>query len=87
LTSRCSYASAVGYPRRPLRTSRTVVLLTEAAARFVDTLRDASTNPVVVARLPAAQHAFDLFASHRFNRVIDAIDVFRPVGRAHDGRV
>ena len=35
-------------------------------ARFVERLRPASSNPVVYAELPGAQHTFDLFHSLRF---------------------
>jgi hypothetical protein len=38
------------------------------------TLRNVSTNPVVYAELPGAQHAFDLFGSLRFEMVVDAIE-------------
>ena len=38
----------------------------EDARRFVERLRRISSNPVVYAELPGAQHAFDLFHSIRF---------------------
>jgi len=46
------------------------------ARRFADALRDASEGPVVYAELPGAQHAFDLFHSLRFDRVVDAVEAF-----------
>jgi hypothetical protein len=55
-----------------------------------------SSNPVVYAELPGAQHSFDLFHSVRFENVIGAIESFaawvrsqpRPVSDApgRDGR-
>ena len=48
----------------------------ELARHFADTLRSVSTNPVVYAELPGAQHAFDLFHSLRFEMVVDAIEAF-----------
>ena len=48
----------------------------ELARHFADTLRSVSTNPVVYAELPGAQHAFDLFHSLRFEMVVDAVDAF-----------
>jgi acetyl esterase/lipase len=38
--------------------------------------RHASTNPVVYAELPGAQHSFDLLASIRFEAIIDGIKAF-----------
>jgi acetyl esterase/lipase len=52
------------------------LVLVEDARRFVDGLRSASGNPVVYAELPKAQHAFDLFHSIRFEKVVDAIEAF-----------
>jgi acetyl esterase/lipase len=46
------------------------------ARRFVQRLRSSSSNPVVYAELPGAQHAFDLFHSIRFETVVDAIEAF-----------
>jgi hypothetical protein len=46
-------------------------------------LRKTSSNPIVYAELPGAQHAFDFFYSIRFDAVIDGIEVFvtRVLGR------
>ncbi|WP_020548076.1 alpha/beta hydrolase [Embleya scabrispora] len=52
------------------------VVPVDAARRFADALREVSANPVVYAELPGAQHAFDLFRSFRFERVVDAIETF-----------
>ena len=46
------------------------------ARRFVEALRATSSNPVVYAELPGAQHGFDLFRSRRFDSVVDAIEAF-----------
>jgi acetyl esterase/lipase len=48
----------------------------ELARHLADTLRSVSTNPVVYAELPGAQHAFDLFHSLRFEMVVDAVEAF-----------
>ncbi|MET7301789.1 alpha/beta hydrolase [Embleya sp. NPDC005575] len=52
------------------------VVPVDIARRFADALREVSANPVVYAELPGAQHAFDLFHSFRFERVVDAIESF-----------
>jgi acetyl esterase/lipase len=65
----------------------------ETARHFADTLGGVSTNPVVYAELPGAQHAFDLFHSLRFEMVVDAIEAFaawvrsRQVRSDHDLRL
>ncbi|MFA1543375.1 alpha/beta hydrolase [Actinomadura monticuli] len=48
----------------------------QEARHFADVLRKASEAPVVYAELPGAQHAFDLFHSLRFDRVVDAVEAF-----------
>jgi acetyl esterase/lipase len=52
------------------------LVIIEDAQGFVEQLRATSTNPVVYAELPGAQHGFDLFRSRRFDTVIDAIEAF-----------
>jgi acetyl esterase/lipase len=52
------------------------LVLVEDARRFVERLGSSSSNPVVYAELPGAQHAFDLFHSIRFETVVDAIEAF-----------
>ena len=65
----------------------------EVARYFADTLGRVSTNPVVYAELPGAQHAFDLFGSLRFELVVDAVEAFtawvrsREVRSGHDLRL
>jgi hypothetical protein len=53
---------------------------------FADTLGRVSTNPVVYAELPGAQHAFDLFGSLRFELVVDAIEAFTAWARSREIR-
>ncbi|NEA29511.1 alpha/beta hydrolase fold domain-containing protein [Actinomadura bangladeshensis] len=48
----------------------------QEARRFAGALRGASDAPVVYAELPGGQHAFDLFHSLRFDRVVDAVESF-----------
>jgi acetyl esterase/lipase len=48
----------------------------EVARRFAGSLRDVSSNPVVYAELHGATHAFDLFHSIRFSRVVNAVEAF-----------
>jgi acetyl esterase/lipase len=55
---------------------RDTVVFVEGARRFVERLRRTSSNPVVYAELPGAQHSFDLFHSLRFESVVDAIEAF-----------
>ena len=59
------------------------------ARDFAAKLHDSSSNPVVYAELPDAQHSFDLFHSIRFETVVDGIEAFtawvrsrRPAGQA-----
>jgi acetyl esterase/lipase len=46
------------------------------ACDFAERLRSVSSNPVVYAELPGAQHGFDRFHSIRFEAVIDGIEAF-----------
>ena len=65
----------------------------EVARYFAGTLGGVSTDPVVYAELPGAQHAFDLFGSLRFEMVVDAIEAFaawvrsREIRSGHDLRL
>lgn len=54
----------------------------EQARSMVDLLRKESSNPVVYAELPGAQHAFDLFGSSRTWATVDAVERFLNVIRA-----
>lgn len=51
----------------------------EQARAFVAMLREASSEPVVYAELPGAQHAFDVFASPRSLFAVDAVERFLAV--------
>jgi acetyl esterase/lipase len=55
---------------------RDTVVIVEDARRFVERLRRGSSQSVVYAELPGAQHAFDLFHSLRFEQVVDAVEAF-----------
>lgn len=46
------------------------------ARAFAEHLRQQSSNLVVRAELPGAQHGFDLFRSVRFDAVVDSIEAF-----------
>jgi acetyl esterase/lipase len=52
------------------------LVVVEDARCFVEQLRATSSNPVVYAELPGAQHGFDFFRSRRLETVIDAIEAF-----------
>ncbi len=67
---------------------RDTLVLVEDARRFVDALRNSSSEPVVYAELPGAQHTFDLFHSIRFESVVDAVEAFAAWVRSprHDSR-
>jgi acetyl esterase/lipase len=61
------------------------------AHRLADRVAERSTEPVVYAELPGAQHSFDLLTSIRFEAVIDGIEVFEAavtaanLSRTHPG--
>lgn len=61
----------------------------QGARALVEHLRATSGNPVVLAELAGAQHAFDLFHSVRYEAVVDAVDGFaawvRSTTPAHPG--
>jgi acetyl esterase/lipase len=58
----------------------------EVARDFADALGRVSTNPVVYAELPGAQHAFDLLGSLRFEQVVDAVEAFTAWVRSREIR-
>lgn len=55
---------------------RDTLVRVQDARCFVERLRSTSSNPVVYAELPGAQHTFDLFHSIRFETVVDAVEAF-----------
>jgi acetyl esterase/lipase len=57
----------------------------EQARTFVDELRKTSSNPVVYAELPLAQHAFDILPSVRAAHTARAVDRFLAVVRSEHG--
>lgn len=52
------------------------IVLVDDARDFARDLDAVSSNPVLYAELPGAQHGFDVFRSARFEAVVDAIEVF-----------
>ena len=48
----------------------------DGARALVEHLRAVSSNPILYAELPGAQHSFDLFHSVRFETVINGIEAF-----------
>ncbi len=48
----------------------------EDARRFVEALREASSEPVAYAEMKGAEHAFDVFPSARSARVIEGVERF-----------
>ncbi len=81
-SSPLSYASADAPPFFVAHGDRDTVLSADGARRFVETLRGTSPRPVVYARLPGAQHSFDLFTSLRFESVVDGVEAFTAWVRA-----
>jgi acetyl esterase/lipase len=62
----------------------------EQARSFVAMLRAESKEPVVYAELPGAQHAFEIFDSHRTLATVRAVHHFLAVVRAradHDAHM
>ena len=57
----------------------------EQARTFVEELRKESTEPVVYAELPGAQHAFEIFPSVRTNATVHAVERFLAVIRSERG--
>jgi acetyl esterase/lipase len=51
-------------------------VIVDDARRFVERLRSASSNAVVYAELPGAEHGFDYFPTIRFEAVVHAIEAF-----------
>jgi acetyl esterase/lipase len=64
---------------------RDTIAIVEEARDFVEELRRASSEPVVYAELPGAQHGFDFFRSIRFEAVVGAIEAFAAWERSTHG--
>jgi acetyl esterase/lipase len=75
-SSPLAYVNATAPPWFVVHGDHDTLVIVEDARRFVEELRRKSSNPVVYAELPGAQHGFDLFRSRRFETVVDAIEAF-----------
>jgi acetyl esterase/lipase len=86
-TSRLAQASTNAPPCFVAHGDRDTLVPVEDPRGFVEQLRATSSNPVVYAELPGAQHGFDLFRSRRFDTVVDAIEAFTSHVRSRDRAV
>jgi acetyl esterase/lipase len=75
-SARLEYSTADAPPFLVVHGDQDGLVVVEDARGFVEQLRATSSNPVVYAELPAAQHGFDFFRSRRFDSVVDAIEAF-----------
>jgi acetyl esterase/lipase len=75
-SSRLGYPTSGAPPFFVAHGDQDGLVIVEDARGFVAQLRATSSNPVVYAELPGAQHGFDFFRSRRFDSVIDAIEAF-----------
>jgi acetyl esterase/lipase len=75
-TSRLAYSTTSAPPCFVAHGDQDTLVIVEDARAFVGQLRATSSNAVVYAELPGAQHGFDLFRSRRFESVVDAIEAF-----------
>jgi acetyl esterase/lipase len=71
-----NYARADAPPFFVLHGTNDSLVPVEQARAFVAKLRDVSTQPVVYAELPFAQHAFDMFGSARATHAAVAVEQF-----------
>jgi acetyl esterase/lipase len=81
-----AYANTNAPPFFVAHGDQDTAVIVDDARRFVQQLRTTSSNPVVYAELPAAQHGFDLFRSRRFETVVDGIEAFAAWVRSRDRR-
>ena len=81
-SSPAAYVDAEAPPCFVVHGEQDTLVLVEDARRFVERLRAASSNPVVYAELPGAQHGFDVFRSRRLETVVDAVEGFAAWVRA-----
>jgi acetyl esterase/lipase len=75
-SSRLAYSTTKAPPCFVVHGDQDTLVIVEDARGFAGQLRATSSNPVVYAELPGAQHGFDLFRSRRFDTVVDAIEAF-----------
>lgn len=71
-----NYVAADAPPLFVLHGTNDSLVPVEQARAFVSKLRDVSTQPVVYAELPLAQHAFDMFGSARAAHAAVAVEQF-----------
>ncbi len=71
-----TYVTADAPPFFVLHGSNDSLVPVEQARAFTARLRDVSTNPVVYAELPVAQHAFDILGSARAAHAAVAVEQF-----------
>ncbi|MCW2650188.1 MAG: hypothetical protein QOE41_383 [Mycobacterium sp.] len=71
-----THVSADAPPFFVLHGSNDSLVPVEQARHFVERLREVSTQPVVYAELPLAQHAFDIFGSARAVHAAVAVEQF-----------
>jgi acetyl esterase/lipase len=83
-TSPHAYVDASAPPFLVVHGDLDTFALVEGAREFVAALRSASASTVVYAELPGAQHSFDVFASPRFEAVVDGIEAFATWVRSAD---
>jgi acetyl esterase/lipase len=81
-TARLPYATKDAPPCFVTHGDQDSLVIVDDARGFVEQLRATSSNPVVYAELPGAQHGFDLFRSRRFDTVVDAIEIFAATVRS-----
>ena len=75
-SSRLTYPTTNAPPCFVVHGDQDTLVIVEDARGFVEQLRATSSNPVVYAELPGAQHGFDVFRSRRLDTVVDAIEAF-----------
>ncbi|TLW94465.1 alpha/beta hydrolase [Saccharomonospora piscinae] len=80
-----SYAHAHAPPVLVIHGDNDTFVPPDGARQFVAALRDRTTEPVVYAELPGAQHSFDRFPSVRFHAVVDAVEDFTDWVRLREG--
>jgi acetyl esterase/lipase len=75
-SSPLAYLGATAPPCFVAHGDQDSLVVVEDARHFAQQLRATSSNPVVYAELPGAQHGFDVFRSRRFETVVDAVEAF-----------
>ena len=71
-----AYVHAAAPPFFLIPGAKDPMVAADHAKEFAQKLRSTSTNPVLYAELPGAQHNFDRFPSIRFFAVVDAVEAF-----------